>query len=198
MHSSHRSSLAFLKGSQVYVGFGLLVVGPLIVGHLMVYCLQSNQYTPFQRNKQYWRFLTSQPARTSQRFVIPSVTSCRWCWPYFCLGFLLSPFCHLLLCLQVVCRMHQASGFLNGKTISATKTRSLLFSSGQGRSCPSELGRTGSHWVAWIGGVFAGLDELAVTILACVCAFLRRYSSRLGACTLSPSRQSISSYGHLH
>lgn len=104
-----------------------------------------------------------------QRFVIPSVTSYRR-WRYFCLGFLLSPFCHLLLRLQVVGRTHQARGFLNGKTTTATKPRSLVFSSGWGRSCPSELGRMGSHWVAW--GGFAGLDELGVTILACVtCLF---------------------------
>lgn len=53
----HADPHALLKEPQVCVAFGSLVVTPLMVGHLVVYHLQSNQFPPV---KQGWRFLLSQ------------------------------------------------------------------------------------------------------------------------------------------
>lgn len=129
LHSSYRSSLTFLKGSQVRGGFGLLVVEPLMVGHWQFIVSKAINMCSLNLTSSIGDFSQASLPELPQRFVIPSVTSYRR-WRYFCLGFLLSPFCHLLLRLQVVGRTHQARGFLNGKTTTATKPRSLVFSSG--------------------------------------------------------------------
>lgn len=129
LHSSYRSSLTFLKGSQVRGGFGLLLVEPLMVGHWQFIVSKAINMCSLNLTSSIGDFSQASLPELPQRFVIPSVTSYRR-WRYFCLGFLLSPFCHLLLRLQVVGRTHQARGFLNGKTTTATKPRSLVFSSG--------------------------------------------------------------------
>lgn len=129
LRSSYRSSLTFLKGSQVRGGFGLLVVEPLMVGHWQFIVSKAINMCSLNLTSSIGCFSRASLPELPQRFVIPSVTSYRR-WRYFCLGFLLSPFCHLLLRLQVVGRTHQARGFLNGKATTATKPRSLVFSSG--------------------------------------------------------------------
>lgn len=171
------------------------MVEPLMVGHWQFIVSKAINMCSLNLTSSIGDFSQASLPELPQRFVIPSVTSYRR-WRYFCVGFLLSPFCHLLLRLQVVGRTHQARGFLNGKTTTATKPRSLVFSSGWGRSCPSELGRMGSHWVAW-GGVrwsrwarcdYPGLRYVPFCITVPVD----------GEPAQSPSCQSISSYSHSH
>lgn len=199
LRSSCKSSLAFLKGSQAWGEFGFFVAGPLMVGHLVVYCPQSNQYARFQRNKQYQSFLTSQPARTSPEIRHPIGDQ-----PWVVLAILLSWFLAQSLLppappLPRLFRAVQARGGVGWKDPFCHQKPFTAVQQWPRQKLSKRAGGAGGRSLSSTdGGGGAGLHELGVTVRSCLCALLHRSFSGVGARALSPSRQSVPSCSRPH